>query len=190
MPQANQTAAKIKRDRFAHEWLKDQNATAAYKRAGYKATGNVAEVNGARLLKHPEVQAIIQAQAKSDLEEIKVDALRILQELARIAFADLRDLYGPNGCLLSPTVLSAKVAATIASIEIDKRSGNMKYKYHDKIAALALLAKHVGLLKDAPPPLQWNLDPATLAKMSTEELETALKHAEKVQDILSGKRIP
>ena len=41
---------------------------------------------------------------------------------------------------------------------------------------------------DAPPAPQWSLDPATLSKMSTEDLETALKHAERVQDLLAGKK--
>ena len=58
----------------------------------------------------------------------------------------------------------------------------------DKLRALEILAKIHQLYKDAPPPPQWNLDPATLATMSTEDLETALKHAERVQDLLTGKK--
>ena len=61
-------------------------------------------------------------------------------------------------------------------------------KYPDKLRALELLAKLHGMLKDQPPPAQWNLDPATLAKMSTEDLQTALTHAQTVQDLLAGKK--
>lgn len=54
-------------------------------------------------------------------------------------------------------------------------------------ASKEVLERTKGKVKDQPPPPQWNLDPATLGKMSTTELETALKHAEAVQAILSGK---
>jgi hypothetical protein len=47
-----------------------------------------------------------------------------------------------------------------------------------------------GSPKVQPPPPQWNLDPATFARMSTEDLERALKHAEMVQRILGGEPAP
>ena len=47
-----------------------------------------------------------------------------------------------------------------------------------------------GKPKDEAPPPQWNIDPATLATMSTEDLEKALGHAEIVQNFLSGKAKP
>ena len=53
-----------------------------------------------------------------------------------------------------------------------------RVKYPDKLRALELLAKIHGLLKDAPPPAQFHLDLATLGKLSDEDLERALKHAE------------
>ena len=42
-------------ERFVQEYLVDCNATAAYKRAGYKGQGNVAEVNAHRLLRQAKV---------------------------------------------------------------------------------------------------------------------------------------
>jgi phage terminase small subunit len=39
-----------KQDEFVRHYLVDLNATAAYRRAGYGARGNSAEVNAARLL--------------------------------------------------------------------------------------------------------------------------------------------
>ena len=50
--------------RFVEEYLLDLNATAAYRRAGYKAAGNAAETNAARLLRNDQVSAAIkEAQA-------------------------------------------------------------------------------------------------------------------------------
>ena len=47
-----------------------------------------------------------------------------------------------------------------------------------------------GKPKDEAPPPQWLIDPATLAAMSTADLEKALVHAEIVQNFLSGKMAP
>ncbi|MBI2187325.1 MAG: hypothetical protein HYU37_09450 [Acidobacteria bacterium] len=47
-----------------------------------------------------------------------------------------------------------------------------------------LLAYAYGEPKTQPPPPQWTLEPATLAKLSNEDLERAMRHAEEVQKIL------
>ncbi len=48
-----------------------------------------------------------------------------------------------------------------------------------------LLAYAYGEPKTQQPPPQWTIDPATLAKMSTEDLEKGLKYADMVQQILA-----
>lgn len=71
--------------RFVEEYLVDLNATAAYRRAGYKAKGNAAEVNAARLLRNAQVQsAIAEAKARrSKRTEITADyVLQGIQEIA------------------------------------------------------------------------------------------------------------
>jgi phage terminase small subunit len=47
-------------ERFADEYLIDLNATAAYKRAGYKSIGNAAEAGASRLLSNAKVQQYVQ----------------------------------------------------------------------------------------------------------------------------------
>lgn len=63
---------------FANEYLKDLNATAAYKRAGYTAKGNAAEVNAARLLRHAQVAKIVQAAMDARSKRTKIDADYVL----------------------------------------------------------------------------------------------------------------
>lgn len=46
-------------ERFIAEFLIDCNATAAYKRAGYRARGHAAEVNASRLRHRPDVKRAI-----------------------------------------------------------------------------------------------------------------------------------
>jgi len=55
------------------EYAKDWNATAAYKRAGYRARGHSAEVNASRLHHRPDVAAACRAmldQANAAAHEI------------------------------------------------------------------------------------------------------------------------
>ena len=49
--------------RFVEEYVRDWNATAAYKRAGYQATGHGAESNASRLCRRPDVAAAVDAIA-------------------------------------------------------------------------------------------------------------------------------
>ncbi len=60
---------------FAQEYVIDFNATAAYKRAGYKAKGNSAEANASRLLSNDKVKDYIsQLQDEiADRNKISVD---------------------------------------------------------------------------------------------------------------------
>lgn len=81
-----------KQEAFVREYLVDLNATAAYKRAGYTAKGNSAEVNAARLLRNAQVaDAIEKAQNKrSDRTQITAD--KVLERWWQIATADPNDL--------------------------------------------------------------------------------------------------
>ena len=57
-----------KQMRFIDEYMIDMNATAAYRRAGYTAEGNSAEVNASRLLRNAKVSEEI-AKRQSKLQE-------------------------------------------------------------------------------------------------------------------------
>src|SRR5450432_973264 len=62
--------------RFVEEFLIDCNATAAYKRAGYKVTSDAAaQAAASRLLANPKVAAAIEAakKARSDRTEVTID---------------------------------------------------------------------------------------------------------------------
>src|SRR3990167_5796178 len=183
----------LRLDQFAHEYVRDFNAVRAYLRTHsgndkaeyespeYKNAGRQA----CALMKRPEVRALIYAAARTRREKMEITDERILQEEARIAFFDPRDLFDAEGRPIPLHLLPTHVA-TALSIEIS--NGRVTTKPHEKQKAVEVLAKYRKLLGDAPPPPQWTLDPATLAKMSTEDLETALKHADRVQELLAGKK--
>lgn len=82
---------------------------------------------------------------------------RVLQEVKRIGFADIRDAYKPDGTLKQMKDMPPEVAAVIASVEtIDYFEGSGKNKEHlgvinkikfwNKLEAIKMLAQNLGML--------------------------------------------
>lgn len=84
------------------------------------------------------------------IKRTRISQDRILEELARIAFGDLRDAaaWGPDGIALAPSAdLTEEQAAALAEIA-ETAKGLLKVKRHDKVKALELLMKHLGMLSE------------------------------------------
>jgi phage terminase small subunit len=84
-----------KRKLFVAEYLKDHNATAAYKRAGYKSKNdNVAAVSALQLLRNPQISAAVSEATAKQIERVEVTAdwilLRLKQNAERALAADLK----------------------------------------------------------------------------------------------------
>lgn len=144
---------------FVSEYLKDLNATGAYRRAGYKARGNAAEVNASKLLRSPKVAKAVAEAMKAREKRTNITQDRVLQELARIAFFDLRRLYREDGTLKAPNELDDESAAVLSGIDVTEEfSGRgeereqigftKKVRMFDKTAALTLAMRHLGMLND------------------------------------------
>lgn len=150
-----------KQRRFVDEYLIDLNATQAAIRAGYsKKTANE---QGARLLANVSVMLVVQEAMKARENRTHITQDRVLQELARIAFFDIRRLYNDDGTLKRPDQLDDEAAAVLAGVDVVEQTaheadedGNMKAvplltkkaKVFDKTAALTLAMRHLGMLKD------------------------------------------
>lgn len=146
-----------KQQRFVAEYLVDLNATAAYIRAGYAARGNVAETNASRLLRNAQVYEAVQAAMKARENRTHITQDRVLQELARIAFFDIRRLYREDGSMKAPNELDDEAAAVLSGIEVLEEFGGedrtligytKKAKVWDKGSALTLAMRHLGMLTD------------------------------------------
>ncbi|XEC97038.1 terminase small subunit [Paenibacillus tarimensis] len=145
--------------KFADEYLIDLNATAAYKRAGYKATGSAATAAASRLLTNVNVQAYIQERMKEREKRTEITQDRVLKEYAKLGFFDARKLFNPDGSPVPITELDDETAAAIAGLEVmevweghgDNRTfiGYLKkYKITDKKGALDSIARHLGMFND------------------------------------------
>lgn len=163
-----------KQGRFVAEYLIDLNATQAAIRAGYSA--KTASSQGERLLRNVEVSKALQAAQKAREQRTHITQDRVLQELARIAFFDIRKLYRDDGTMKDPHEMDADTAAALASIEVKeelehgdvdeeleaqphggalkRKRGELvagytiKAKVFDKGSALQLAMRHLGMLND------------------------------------------
>lgn len=151
-----------KQERFVQEYLIDLNATQAAIRAGYsqRTASSIGEEN----LRKPEISAAIQAAKEARSERTHITQDRVLQELARIAFFDLRKLYREDGSLKAMHELDDEAAAVLAGVDVVETKGNAamggedglrhvpefvkKVKIPDKVAALGLAMRHLGMLRD------------------------------------------
>jgi phage terminase small subunit len=137
---------------FVSEFLVDGNATAAAKRAGYSA--KTAKAIGAENLAKPAIAAAIAEAQTKRLERNDVTAERVIAQLAAIAFADPRKLFTPDGRLkpLDEIDADTRAALVIEVTEGTDADGNptfsRKVKFAEKLRALEMLGKHLGLFRD------------------------------------------
>ncbi len=140
-------------ERFAHEYLVDLNATAAYRRVYPKAKGTTAEVNGCRLLGNAKVAARVGELQSARSQRTQITADMVIAELARLGFSDMRDFteWGPTGVSLKASSrLTDDQARCVAEVSesIGEKSSSLRFKLHDKVGALVKLGQHLGLFTE------------------------------------------
>jgi phage terminase small subunit len=142
---------------FVAEYLIDLNATQAALRSGYSP--KTAHVIGHENLKKPEIAAAIAEAMAAREKRTHITQDRVLQELARLAFSDIRKAFNADGTLKAPQELDDDIAAALAGIDTTTertRGGEddpaslstKKIKVFDKGAALTLAMKHLGMLTE------------------------------------------
>jgi phage terminase small subunit len=138
-----------KQERFVDEYLVDLNATAAAKRAGYseKSASRIA----IELLNKTHVSAAIQARRDKLRGKLEITQEAVLQELASIAFANGTDFVTVTGagllCVKATSEVPKNKLPAIAGIKYSQLG--IEIKLHDKVRALELLGKHLGVFATA-----------------------------------------
>lgn len=137
---------------FCQEYLIDLNATQSAIRAGYSQ--KTANVKASQLLTMPHVTNYIDKLVTARSRRTEVTADRVLEELARIAFVDPRNIVGMdefgNAVFQSTDDMSEDDARCISEISqtVTENGGTIRVKMHDKVNALEKLGKHLKLFTD------------------------------------------
>lgn len=139
-----------KQQRFVDEYLIDLNATQAAIRAGYSpvSANKIAAENMAK----PGVRACVDAAIAERSRRTGVNADRVVRELARLAFVSAPDVINVNTATLNEDATEDDLAA-IQSVKVKILSGDIEseereIKLADKVKALELLGKHLGMFTD------------------------------------------
>lgn len=183
-----------KQKRFCVEYLIDLNATAAALRAGYSS--KTARFIGNENLTKPYIQAKIQQEMDERTKRTEVTADKVVLELARIAFCNVTDIarivtkpvkkqeWNPATNqyeeievleqfveLVDTDQLPDEKKAAIQSIK-QTRNGIVVETY-DKVKALELLGRHLGMFTDN---LKVQHVDNPFAGLTTEELRQLITH--------------
>lgn len=160
-----------KQKRFCEEYLIDLNATQAAIRAGYSP--KTAEQTASRLLRNVKVQEYIAKRQKELSRSTEITQERVIKELALIAFSNNADyahvvekkLQVEAGGALVDVLDKDGKPVTYRTVEpvlteelteeqkralavIKKGRDGLEVKSCDKVKALELLGKHLGIFTD------------------------------------------
>jgi phage terminase small subunit len=172
---------------FIVEYVNGASLRDAALRAGYSASA------GYRLIKLPEVMEGVVLERARQLKALEVSEARVIQELAKIAFLNARDLFNEDGTVKSIQELSETAGAAIAGIDVEElwegRGENRaqygtikKIKFTDKKGALELLGRYLKLWTD-------KLEVSGSDDLAT-KLRKARQNAGKEPKVLEGKDEP
>ena len=151
-----------RQERFVAEYLVDLNATQAAIRAGYKERS--ARQTAARMLTNDDIASAIASGKQKQAVALDLNATRVLAEIMRLAFVDVRKLFHEDGSLKPIQEWDSDVSAAVAAVDVVEMAGAAKIggddglshipmylkkvKLWDKRASLELLGKHLALFKE------------------------------------------
>lgn len=160
-----------KQKRFCEEYLIDINATQAAIRAGYSP--KTAEQTASRLLRNVKVQEYIAKRQKELSRSTQITQERVIKELALIAFSNnadyarvvekkmqtevdgmLVDVLGEDGKPIMYRTVEPVLTDELTEEQkralavIKKGRDGLEVKSFDKVRALELLGKHLGIFTE------------------------------------------
>lgn len=147
-----------KQTMFVREYLANGlNATQAAISAGYSK--ETAESQGSRMLRNVKVAEAIKEMTEKVVAKLDYSIERTLEEIARIAFFDVRRIFESDGSLKRVSDLDDNSAAAIAGLEVTELfegDGEQRHAYGllkkvklaDKGSALDKLMRYHALYKD------------------------------------------
>jgi phage terminase small subunit len=144
----------------AEQSAKDAGFTATTARKKAYAWVGISRQTSHYPLLYDLVDEIRETHLKPKIEsQFNITADKVLTELARLGFSDIRQLFNDDGAMKPINELSDDVAVCISSIEVDELyegrgedrkciGHTRKVKLWDKKGPLELLAHHLGIIKN------------------------------------------
>lgn len=140
-----------KQKRFCEEYLIDLNATQAAIRAGYSPAS--ARDIGYENLTKPDIRARVDKTLAERSRRTGINADLVLEELGRLMRVNAADVINIADATISNSA-SREDTACISSVKvkiIPTENGEIverEIKLHDKLKAIELAGKHLGMFKD------------------------------------------
>lgn len=142
------TKLNPRQERFVDQYLIDLNGTQAAIRAGYSQRN--ADKIASQLLGNPRVSERIQQRMKKREQRTEITQDMVLQQLAKIAFADIKHTveWDDGQIRIRPSAeVDGTIIAGISQTEI-KGIISKEVKLNDRMKALDLIGRHLGMFKD------------------------------------------
>lgn len=144
-------AKQSRQDVFVEEYLIDLNATQAAIRAGYSV--KTANEQASRLLANVKIQTKIAKAMAERSKRTGVNQDRVILELARIAFANAKDIINTEDGSVREGATEDDLAC-IQSVKVKTMNGDKGFseerevRLFNKMEALEKLGKHLGMWND------------------------------------------
>ena len=150
-----QQGLTVRQRRFVAQFGQDLNATQAAIRAGYTPTN--ARQAGAVLLSNPNIRDALATHEQAVMNRLAVTEARVVQEAARIAFANPIDMFGPDNTVQPFHEWPEDLQRAVASVEVVVKNAEagdghtdraLKVRFWDKTKAPEMLMRRAGLFQD------------------------------------------
>jgi phage terminase small subunit len=151
----NDSGLNTQQQRFVDEYLIDPTtAKGAAIRAGYEISNAIGQAS--RLMAMPKIQTAIAQGQKERAARLGITQERVLQELALLAFANLKDIiiHNPDGTTtIDMNQMPRSVAAALGEVSVSEKGGKVKTRtakavLQGKQFALEKLGKHLGMFTE------------------------------------------
>ena len=157
---------------FVKFYVTEFNGSKSAIAAGYSK--DTARQIASELLTFPNIQEAILKEKEKMTKKIEITQDRIAEELAKIAFSDIKDFveFGPKHLKIKQDKDVDGACIQEVSSHTGTRGASTKLKLHDKMKALELLGRYKGMYKDVV------IVPTQAERLSLDELDELEKEQE------------
>jgi phage terminase small subunit len=138
----------INQEKFCQEYILTGNASEAYRRAypkSLKWKEGIVNQKASRMLSDGKVSARVEELRGEVKAKFDISAERLLQEQARLALFDFRNIFDDNGKLIDPRHFPDDVAAAVSSIKISRQRSIDSQEAVEEVVELKLWNKNTAL---------------------------------------------